>query len=74
MVPGDRQFLGKTRDDQTGLTLLDARYYDEVVGRSASVDPQLDAGSPAQFNAYVYASNNPLTWSVGPVGPVVDAA
>ena len=59
----DRQFLGKVRDASTGLTLLGARYYDEVVGRFVSVDPQLEPGVPAQFNAYVYAGNNPLTWS-----------
>ncbi|MBO1751237.1 hypothetical protein J4G33_05420 [Actinotalea sp. BY-33] len=62
-VAGDRQFLGKTRDNATGLTMLGARYYDELVGRFISVDPQLDPGTPAQFNAYVYSGNNPLTWS-----------
>jgi RHS repeat-associated protein len=62
-VAGDHQFLGKTRDVATGLTLLGARYYDELVGRFISVDPVLDPGTPAQFNAYVYSGNNPLTWS-----------
>ncbi|MBT0995412.1 RHS repeat-associated core domain-containing protein [Cellulomonas sp. DKR-3] len=63
LVPGDRGFLGKTRDDGSGLTLLGARYYDEVTGRFVSVDPLLDPGVPAQFNAYVYSANNPMTWS-----------
>ncbi|GLI27912.1 hypothetical protein ARHIZOSPH14_21540 [Agromyces rhizosphaerae] len=62
-VPGDTQFLGKTRDTSTGLTLLGARYYDEALGRFISVDPLLDPGLPAQFNAYVYAANNPHTWA-----------
>ncbi|WP_146844089.1 RHS repeat-associated core domain-containing protein, partial [Cellulomonas composti] len=63
VIPGDRGFLGATRDDPTGLTLLGARYYDQVTARFISVDPQLDPGTPAQFNAYVYSGNNPMTWS-----------
>lgn len=62
-VPGDTQFLGKTRDGTTGLTLLGARYYDETVGGFVSVDPILDLTDPQQWNAYVYAGNNPLTYS-----------
>ena len=42
---------------------MGARYYDPVIGRFLSVDPQLDAGTPAQFNAYVYSGNNPVTYS-----------
>jgi hypothetical protein len=34
-----------------------------VIGRFLSVDPQLDPGTPAQFNAYVYSGNNPVTYS-----------
>jgi RHS repeat-associated protein len=62
-VPGDHRFLGAVRDTGTGLTLLGARYYDESVGRFVSVDPLLEAGLPAQFNAYVYSGNNPATFS-----------
>lgn len=65
-LPGDRQFLGAAggvEDAGTGLVLLGARYYDPVIGRFLSVDPQLDAGTPAQFNAYVYSGNNPVTYS-----------
>lgn len=61
-LPGDHRFLGAPRDD-TGLTLLGARYYDTFVGAFISVDPILDAGNPAQFNAYVYGWNNPVTFS-----------
>ncbi|KQQ94606.1 hypothetical protein ASF62_11090 [Leifsonia sp. Leaf325] len=62
-VPGDNQFLGKTRDASTGLTLVDARYYDEVVGGFISADPLLDLRDPRQWNAYAYASNNPVSRS-----------
>ncbi|GAA1750476.1 hypothetical protein GCM10009747_04780 [Agromyces humatus] len=72
-VPGDTQFLGKTRDQSTGLTLLGARYYDEATGRFISVDPVLDLTDPQQWNAYAYSGNNPLTFSDAsgllPVGP-----
>ncbi|MBO1751240.1 RHS repeat-associated core domain-containing protein [Actinotalea sp. BY-33] len=60
-VPGDRQFLGKVRDNVTGLTLLGARYYDEAVGRFISVDPVVDLSQPQQWHGYSYANNNPLT-------------
>jgi hypothetical protein len=36
---------------------------DESVGQFISVGPQLDAGEPAQFNAYSYAFNNPVSMS-----------
>lgn len=65
-LPGDRRFLGAAggvEDVGTGLVLLGARYYDPVMGRFLSVDPQLDPGTPAQFNAYVYSGNNPITYS-----------
>ncbi len=61
-LPGDRGFLGAV-EDATGLTLLGARYYDPQVGSFISVDPLLSPGVPAQFNAYVYSANNPVTWS-----------
>ena len=62
-VPGDHRFLGAVSDGGSGLTLLGARYYDPVVGTFISVDPLLDTGLTAQFNAYVYSGNNPMTWS-----------
>ncbi|WP_460708005.1 polymorphic toxin-type HINT domain-containing protein [Myceligenerans halotolerans] len=65
-LPGDRRFLaaaGGVEDASTGLVLLGARYYDVGLGRFISTDPQLDASNPAQFNAYVYAGNNPVTFS-----------
>lgn len=62
-MPGDRAFLGKTKDAATGLTLVGARWYDEVVGQFLSVDPIMDLASPQQWNAYTYANNNPTTLS-----------
>lgn len=61
-APGDHEFLGKVRDDATGLTLVGARWYDETVGRFLTVDPVMDLTDPQQWNAYSYANNNPTTW------------
>lgn len=49
--------------DPGGLVRLGARYYDPRSGTFISVDPLLDSTLPAQFNAYVYSGNNPVTWS-----------
>ncbi|CAN7149533.1 RHS repeat-associated core domain-containing protein [Microbacterium sp. LjRoot45] len=57
-----RGFLGAVHDSNA-LVLLGARYFDPAAGVFVSVDPLLDPGNPAQFNAYVYAGNNPVTWS-----------
>jgi RHS repeat-associated protein len=62
-VPGDHRFLGATRDQASGLTLLGARYHDPVLGRFLSVDPVLDVSIPAHLNAYSYGFNNPVTFS-----------
>lgn len=61
-APGDHEFLGKVRDDATGLTLVGARWYDETDGRFLTVDPVMDLTDPQQWNAYTYANNNPTTW------------
>lgn len=57
-----RGFLGAPHDS-SALVLLGARYFDPGTGTFASVDPLLDPMNPAQFNAYVYSGNNPVTWS-----------
>nr|WP_169514018.1 RHS repeat-associated core domain-containing protein [Agromyces subbeticus] len=62
-IPGDTQFLGKTRDETTGLTQIGARYYDEATGGFISVDPLLDLTDPQQWNAYAYAGNSPISRS-----------
>ncbi len=58
----ERGFLGAPADE-VGLTLLGARFYDQGTGTFLSVDPMLNPWVPAQFNAYVYSGNNPVTWS-----------
>ncbi|WP_308797702.1 RHS repeat-associated core domain-containing protein [Agromyces silvae] len=63
-MPRDKQFLGKTRDESTGLTQIGARYYDELVGSFISVDPLLDLADPQQWNGYAYAHNNPVSFTV----------
>lgn len=60
-MPGDHRFLGATRDE-TGLSLLGARYYDPATSTFLSVDPLIDPMVPAQFNAYSYGWNNPVTF------------
>ncbi len=62
-LPGDRRFLGATRDADSGLTLLGARYYDAAVGCFISVDPVLNLNVPAHLHAYAYGFNNPVTFS-----------
>jgi RHS repeat-associated protein len=59
---GDHGFLDKP-EDTTGLTAIGARYYDPTTGRFISVDPVMDLTDPQQWNAYIYANGNPLTWS-----------
>ncbi|WP_444663127.1 RHS repeat-associated core domain-containing protein [Cellulomonas sp. CW35] len=71
-VPGDRQFLDRTRDS-TGLTLIGARYYDEHTGRFISLDPLLDLSDPQQWNGYAYANNNPTSLS-DPTGLAVSVS
>ncbi|MDT4993167.1 MAG: hypothetical protein QOH97_3059 [Actinoplanes sp.] len=56
---GDKGFVGGTKDN-TGLTHLGAREYDPLLGKFISVDPIMDTGSPASWNGYAYAGNNPV--------------
>jgi RHS repeat-associated protein len=50
-------YTGHDMDQDTGLTYMQQRYYDPVIGRFLSVDPiAADVGS---FNRYWYAGNNP---------------
>jgi RHS repeat-associated protein len=61
--PGERGFVGGTKDDSTGLTHLGAREYDPDIGRFLSVDPVMDPLNSQQLNGYAYSDNNPITLS-----------
>lgn len=61
--PTDKGFLGKTKDDTTGLTHLDAREYDPKIGQFISADPLVDTEEPHHLNGYAYSENNPVTYA-----------
>ncbi|MFF4105416.1 RHS repeat-associated core domain-containing protein [Streptomyces sp. NPDC001903] len=61
--PDDKGFLGKPKDDATGLTHIGAREYDPVSGRFLSVDPVLAPEDHESLNGYAYANNTPVTLS-----------
>ena len=47
--------------DSTGLTYMQARYYDPVIGRFLSKDPVgFTAGGTDYFNRYAYVGNDPV--------------
>lgn len=54
-------FTGHISDTDTGLTYMQARYYDPVIGRFLSPDPVgfMNAG-PSSFNRYLYPVNDPI--------------
>ncbi|MEO0467486.1 MAG: RHS repeat-associated core domain-containing protein, partial [Pseudomonadota bacterium] len=60
--PGDRDeigFTGHVEDAKTGLTYMQARYYDPVIGRFLSSDPVGFAeGGTAYVNRYAYVAND----------------
>jgi RHS repeat-associated protein len=56
-------FTGRPFDAATGLSYMDARYYDPVLGRFMGVDPAApEAGNVHSLNRYAYAHNNPLRY------------
>ena len=60
-------YTGHKHDKSIGLTYMQARYYDPVIGRFYSNDPvdalgQLKRNDPVHgFNRYAYANNNPYS-------------
>ena len=57
---GDVSYISKKFNHDTGLSYLNARYYDPEIGRFLSVDPVdvLQQGG-RHFNRYAYAYNSP---------------
>jgi RHS repeat-associated protein len=48
-------------EDATGLTYMQARYYDPVVGRFLAIDPvEFSGEKPDMFNRYAYGGGNPV--------------
>ena len=59
-LAGDLGYTGHQSDVATGLTYMQARYYDPVLGRFMAVDPvPFTAENPTTFNRYTYANGNP---------------
>jgi len=69
-VGGDKLYIGKYHDDQTGLEFLEARYYNSTNGQFISQDPshwtlanmKIQLYDPQSWNSYGYARNNPLIY------------
>ena len=58
--PDHRGFTGHVHDADLGLTYMQARYYDPILGRFLAVDPAaVNPEVPFSFNRYAYANNNP---------------
>jgi RHS repeat-associated protein len=54
-------FTGHIRDQATGLTYAQARYYNPVTARFLAPDPVgFSSGGPGYFNRYAYTMNDPV--------------
>ena len=59
-----RGYTGHVHDKETGLTYMQARYYDPEIGRFMGVDPVgFKEDNPIMFNQYAYANNNPYRFT-----------
>ena len=64
----ERGWLSQVADEATsslgtGLTYLNARYYDPLTSRFLSPDPLLNVMDPKTLDPYRYAENNPVFYS-----------
>ncbi|WOI53025.1 RHS repeat-associated core domain-containing protein [Parvularcula sp. LCG005] len=68
----DVGFTGHVRDADTGLTYMQARYYDPVIGRFLSNDPvAFTPDKPGHFNRYAYTLNDPVN-ATDPTGMCIE--
>ncbi len=57
-------YAGHVQDAATGLTYMQQRYYDPMLGRFLSVDPvTVNSSTGANYNRYWYANNNPYRFT-----------
>lgn len=71
---GDKEGIGYTghlQDKNLGLTYMQARYYDPLIGRFYSNDP-IGFRDVHSFNRYAYANNNPYKY-VDPDGKAAES-
>ncbi|CAM4198365.1 RHS repeat domain-containing protein [Pseudoalteromonas ostreae] len=68
----DVGYTGHKFDTDLGLSYMQARYYDPVIGRFYSNDP-IGFRDVHSFNRYAYANNNPYKY-VDPTGQYVESA
>ena len=55
-----RGYTGHVHDEETGLTYMQARYYDAEIGRFMGVDPVgFMSDNTISFNRYAYGNDNP---------------
>ena len=60
----DRGYTGHEHVDELGLVHMNGRIYDPEIGKFLSADPTLQFPESTQgYNRYVYAGNNPLTFT-----------
>lgn len=60
-APNGPGYTGHVNDQDTGLSYMQARYYDPEIGRFISIDLVMPlAGGISEFNRYFYASGNPF--------------
>ena len=59
-----RGYTGHVHDTETGLTYMQARYYDPEIGRFMNTDPVgFKTNNPVSFNRYAYGNNNPYKYT-----------